>query len=100
MQAFDHNKKATAGTTARRWKQAFNIGYIQQAFTRACVRESLRHGEENAPYMQRSDHKLVSKGKASVAVSSKVEVEAGCSLAVKPKIHTLCVGPRVELPKL
>ena len=75
-QAFDHVKRASAGTTARRWKQSFTVGYIQQAFTRACVRESLRHGEANAPYMQRADRVLVSKGKGSVAVSSKLKSQA------------------------
>ena len=98
LQAFDHSKKATAGTTARRWKQAFSVGYVQQAFTRACVRESLRHGEENAPYLQRSDIRLVSKGKGSLAGSSKLEAAGGAPVQ-KPKIHTLCVGPRTEIPR-
>ena len=99
MQVFDHNKKATAGTTARRWKQAFTVGYVQQAFTRACVRESLRHGEENAQYLQRSDNKLVSEGKASKAVLSKAKGEEQDESVIKPLIHTLCVGPRTGLPE-
>ena len=28
------------------WKQTFTKGYIEQAFTRVCVSESLKHGEE------------------------------------------------------
>jgi hypothetical protein len=52
------------GATARRWRQTFNVGFVQQAFSRACVRESLQHGEANAPYMLRSDAKRKSQGKA------------------------------------
>ena len=37
-----HDRKATAKATAKRWTQTFKVGYIEQAFTRACVRESLR----------------------------------------------------------
>ena len=47
---------------AKLWKQTFNVGYIQQAFTRACVRESLQHGEANAPFRQRKDAKRTSAG--------------------------------------
>ena len=60
-----HKSKATAQVSARRWKQTFNKGYIQQAFTRACVRESLQHGEDNRPYRQRKDVRRTSTGKAS-----------------------------------
>ena len=67
------------------------MGYIQQAFTRACVSESLRHGKANAPYMQRSDRALKSKGKASMAVSSKLKVVSeGESPVVMRSIHGLC----------
>ena len=60
-----HNPKATAQATARRWQQTFKRGYIEQAFTRACVRESLQHGEENAPYLQRADVRRTTTGKTS-----------------------------------
>ena len=52
------------GTTANRtqWKQSFNVGFIQQAFTRACVRESLQHGAVNEPFRQRADAKRTSAG--------------------------------------
>jgi hypothetical protein len=34
---YEHGVKATATATEHRWKQTFKVGYIQQAFTRACV---------------------------------------------------------------
>ena len=55
-----------------RWKKAFTVGYIEQAFRRVCVRESLQHGEENAPFRQRADARRTSAGR--VAVSRKPEV--------------------------
>eukprot|EP00966_Prymnesium_polylepis_P276455 6387160-Prymnesium_polylepis.1 len=58
-----HNPKATFQSSRARWQQTFNRGYIEQAFTRACVRESLQHGEENAPYRQRVDVRRTSTGK-------------------------------------
>ena len=48
------------------WKQTFRRGYIEQAFRRVSVRESLQHGLENAPYVQRADVRRTSLGKASV----------------------------------
>ena len=80
-----HNPKATAQASARRWKQTYNRGYIQQAFTRACVRESLQHGEENRPYRQRVDVRRTSFGKASVSRKG-----AGESPAVMRPITELC----------
>ena len=47
------------------WKQQFKKGFVQQAFSRLCVRESLQHGPENAAYAQRCDARRVAKGKAS-----------------------------------
>ena len=44
------------------WKQVFTRGYIEQAFRRCCVSESLLHGEANEPYLQRADWKLKDKG--------------------------------------
>jgi len=57
------------------WKQTFKVGFIQQAFTRACVRESLRHGEDNVAYAQRRDRLLTTLGKASFC-KKLVEEEA------------------------
>mmetsp|Transcript_13807 Transcript_13807/g.29920 ORF Transcript_13807/g.29920 Transcript_13807/m.29920 type:complete len:207 (+) Transcript_13807:1497-2117(+) len=45
------------------WRQTFRRGYIEQAFRRCCVRESLLHGEENVPFLQRSDYQLKQKGR-------------------------------------
>ena len=53
------------GKRGCKWKQTFTVGYVQQAFERACVRESLQHGEENAAYMQRVDARRKAAGKAS-----------------------------------
>jgi hypothetical protein len=87
-QTVQHGMKASEGATGRRWKQAFTVGFVQQAFTRACVRESLQHGVANSPFCQRSDrtrttagkvtsyHKFVEEGQApppSVAAAAKVE---------------------------
>jgi hypothetical protein len=46
------------------WKQTFTKGYVEQAFSRICVSEQLRHGEENAPFLQRVDvqRRLTGKG--------------------------------------
>ena len=63
------------GSNQRHWKQSFNQGYIRQAFTRACVREDLRHGVENAPFLQRIDARRTATGKATRA-KTKGEVEA------------------------
>ena len=50
----------------QRWKQTFNVGFIEQAFKRACVRESLQHGAANAAYKQRRDHRRTTCGKSTV----------------------------------
>jgi hypothetical protein len=63
--AYEHGVKATAIATERRWTQTFKVGYIQQAFTRACVREALRHGPENAPVLQRVDAPRTNTGIAA-----------------------------------
>jgi hypothetical protein len=60
-----HGVKATETKGARLWMQTFNVGFIEQAFSRACVRESLQHGAANAPYMMRSDAKRKAEGKAT-----------------------------------
>ena len=56
-----------------------------------CVRESLRHGEANADYLQREDRMLVSLGKASVALSTKLKCErTGVTPVPMRSIHVLC----------
>ena len=62
------------GSNGRRWKQSFTRGYVQQAFARACVREDLQHGSENAPFLQRADARRRAMGKATRA-RSKAERE-------------------------
>ena len=73
--------------SARRWKQTFTVGYIQQAFTRTCVRESLRHGEANAPWLLREDYARTSTG---VASRSKMPME-GPLRSIKSAVeHSEC----------
>ena len=47
----------------KNWQQTFTKGYIEQAFTRATVSESLKHGPENEPYLLRRDARQTSTGK-------------------------------------
>ena len=47
------------------WQQTFKKDYIQQAFERVAVRETLIHGEENAAYLQREDAALLARGTVS-----------------------------------
>jgi hypothetical protein len=50
----------------------FTRGYIEQAFRRCCAREALLHGEENEPYLSRSDWSLKEKAlKAEQKVSER-----------------------------
>jgi hypothetical protein len=51
----------------RRWTETFSRGYVEQAFRRVCVRAELLHGEDNQPYLQRSDFRLLETGKSSTA---------------------------------
>ena len=55
-----HNANRAAGTRA--WKSTFKKGYIEQCFSRCAVRQGLLHGEENAPYLGREQHRLKNKG--------------------------------------
>ena len=60
-----HNHQKLVGGSRRRWKQTFTRGYIEQAFTCACVREHIRHGEENKRYLQRVDALRAATGRAT-----------------------------------
>ena len=60
----EHSRRSADGKE-KRWKQTFTKGYIQTAFTRTCVREALLHGEENAPFLQRTDARRTQIGKAN-----------------------------------
>ena len=57
------------------------MGFTEQAFKRACVRESLQHGEENVPYGQRIDYQRI-------AVSRRIAkyVPTNTPVAVKPSV--------------
>ena len=45
------------------WQQTFTRGYVEQCFRRTCVRELLLVSEENAPYLQAADSRLLGLGK-------------------------------------
>ena len=90
-EATTHNRGATAQLTARRWKQTFKKGYIEQAFTRACVREAIRHGPENAALLQRDDARRAATGKATapktpsaVGASSRTVADAAVEWMARP----------------
>ena len=78
--ATDHTSKARKS----KWKQTFSKGYIEQAFSRAVVSESLKHGEENAPYRLRSDVRMTSAGKVNTYKKFTEETPAPMR-----SIHTL-----------
>jgi len=61
-----HGAKGKGGEE-RRWSQTFKVGFIEQAFKRLCVRESLQHGEANAAYRQRRDARRTAAGTAATA---------------------------------
>ena len=79
----DHFK----GSTDRRWKQTFKRGYIEQAFRRVCVRESLAHGEANAPFLQRKAALRVSTGKAAPTAPKFLD---GTPVPARPSIYSQC----------
>lgn len=58
-------------SSQQRWKTTFTVGYIEQAFRRVCVRESLQHGEENAPFKQRADARRTAIGRATLSRKPK-----------------------------
>ena len=62
----DHQSRRPGTAATRKWKQSFSVGYITQAFTRATVREALRHGKENEPYLLRVDAVRANTGLAGV----------------------------------
>ena len=77
---------AARGTPSeRRWRQTFNRGFIEQAFRRACVRESLAHGAENEPFVQRADVRRTSTGRLTKA-SSRLPV-AGTPVPPMPTVY-------------
>ena len=83
--ATEHTSKARRS----KWKQTFTKGYIEQAFSRAVVSEPLKHGDENAPYLLRSDARMTSAGK--VNTYKKFTEETPVPMR---SIHTLTVKAR------
>ena len=70
-------------TREQRWKNTFTVGYLEQAFTRACVRESLQHGKENEPYQQRADARRTAVGR----VMQSRKVVNGSPVPPMPKVY-------------
>ena len=60
--------------STKRWQQTFNRGYIEQAFRRVTVRESLQHGPENAPFLQRADACRTAQGKTTSYKKPKINL--------------------------
>ena len=69
--SYTHAVKDAEGSTVKTWKQTFKRSYIEQAFSRGCVKERLGHGQENEPYLQRSDWKRILDGKTVKKYESK-----------------------------
>ena len=80
-----HKAKGAGGCDTRRWKQTFKVGFIEQAFKRLCVRESLLHGEENAAYLQRADVRRTATGKAT---ASRLKLD-GSPVAPMPTVYQM-----------
>jgi hypothetical protein len=83
------------GSTARRWKTTLHSrihDLFEQAFRRACVRESLAHGKENAPYLRARDHVCVTTGKAPVV--KKTDLHEGTPVPPIQSIYELAQALR------
>lgn len=80
----DHVKK-DGETITSQWKQTFKCGYIQQAFSRAVVREKLGHGTENEPYLQRADWKRLRTGKTMVKYDRKPAPDQSDDTPARPR---------------
>ena len=65
----EHVRKTASGIV--KWKQHFRRGYLQQVFTKACVKERLNYGAENVPFLQRVDWKRLRSGKSTTKYDSK-----------------------------
>ena len=59
-------KRLAGGANGKRWRQTFTRGYVDQTFRRITVSESLRHGMENEPFLQRADHRRLATGKTHI----------------------------------
>ena len=80
-----HNSR---GARTKSWSQVFKKGFVQQAFERAAVRHSLRHGPDNAPHLQRKDML-----EASLGIGFKRKRKAGAPLP--PPMRDLVSAPTV-----
>ena len=59
----DHVHTKTRDGKKTAWTQALTKGFLQQAFGRVCVSAANLYGSKNAPYLQRSDARLLSAGR-------------------------------------
>ena len=72
--------KQTREAAADVWKNSFTVGWVEQAFKRVVVEETLMHGEENRPYWQREDLRLRTQGLKGVKKESKAPSRADGNL--------------------
>ena len=65
----------------KEWQQTFTKTYLEQAFERVTVRQTLIHGEANMPYLQREDNHLLNHGTASELAADSAPRETMISIA-------------------
>lgn len=70
-------------TCRRRLRGGYQRGYIRQAFARLSVRNGLLHGSENAPFLQRKDHRLLGTGRGTVPNDR----EQGPHMSIRVKVE-------------
>ena len=63
--------KQTRAQADAAWRSSFTVGWVEQAFKRIVVEESLQHGEENREYMLREDARLRKQGLRGVKKEHK-----------------------------
>ena len=71
-----HGQRHSARNSKKEWSATFTRGYIEQAFRRVNVRAELLHGPENAAYRQRSDIRLLEKGRVAAPKAEREKPEA------------------------
>jgi len=82
----------SSADSTKRWQQTFNRGYVEQAFRRVTVRESLQHGPENADFLQRADACRTAKGKTSTY--SKPKIDLSTPRTIREFVNELPEQPR------
>ena len=60
----EHIHSSTRDGVKKKWTQALQVGYIQQAFSRACVSVANLYTAESRLFLQREDARQISIGRA------------------------------------